>query len=422
MSRHVAITGIGVIAAGSPGVKAFWERITEGRSAIRGITFFDPAPFRSRIAAECDFDPVLAGLRAQEIRRLDRAAQFAVVCARDALADAGLTDSDERHAVRTGVSLGTAVGCTIKLDWEYAVVSDQGRLWEVDHTYADPHLYDYFVPSSIATEVAHVAGAEGPVAVISSGCTSGLDAVGYAYELIQEGSADVMIAGGTDAPISPITVACFDALKATSNRNDDPEHALRPFDSGRNGFVLGEGCAVLVLEELERAKLRGARVYGTISGFAGRSNAYHMTALRSDGAEMAAAIGAALEQARLPPDAIDYINAHGTGTRQNDRHETAAFKLGLGPHAYQVPVSSIKAVIGHSLGAVGAIEIAACALAMEHGVVPPTANLTDPDPELDLDFVPLTAREKRLRAVLSVASGFGGFQSAMVLKAREGSR
>jgi act minimal PKS ketosynthase (KS/KS alpha) len=276
-------------------------------------------------------------------------------------------------------------------------------------------MYEYFVPSQLAAVVAREAWAEGPVAVISAGCTSGLDAVGHASELILDGSADVMIAGGSDAPISPITFACFDAIKATSNRNDDPGGALRPFDRGRNGFVLGEGCGVVVLEEAGRARKRGAHIYAEVAGFASRSNAYHMTGLRPDGREMAHAITGALDRARLAPSAIGYVNAHGTATKQNDRHETEALKLALGEHAYRVPVSSIKAVVGHSLGGIGAIEIAASALAIEHGVVPPTANHTDPDPELDLDYVPGTAREKRLGAVLTVGSGFGGFQSAMVL-------
>jgi minimal PKS ketosynthase (KS/KS alpha) len=239
--------------------------------------------------------------------------------------------------------------------------------------------------------------------------------VGYAAELIREGSADVMIAGATDAPISPITVACFDAIKATTPRNDDPEHASRPFDGTRNGFVLGEGAAVFVLEELESARRRGAGVYAEIAGFAFRSNAFHMTGLRPDGREMAEAIRVAMREARVNPDDIDYINAHGSGTKQNDRHETAAFKRSLGDHAYRTPVSSIKSMVGHSLGAIGSIEIAASVLAIEHGIVPPTANLNTPDPECDLDYVPRTAREWRTDTVLTVGSGFGGFQSAMVL-------
>jgi act minimal PKS ketosynthase (KS/KS alpha) len=224
-----------------------------------------------------------------------------------------------------------------------------------------------------------------------------------------------VITGATDAPITPITVACFDAVKATSVYNDDPEHAMRPYDRSRNGFVLGEGAAGFVIEEYENAKRRGAHIYAEIAGYASRSNAYHMTGLRSDGEEMSSAITAALDQGRIDPSDVDYVNAHGTATRQNDPHETTAVKRSLGAHAYNVPVSSIKSMVGHSLGAIGSIEIAASALAIEHDVVPPTANLHDPDPDLDLDYVPLTAREWRTDVVLSVGSGFGGFQSAIVL-------
>ncbi|MEU9310335.1 beta-ketoacyl-[acyl-carrier-protein] synthase family protein [Streptomyces sp. NPDC048256] len=412
--RRVVITGIGVTAPGGVGVKNFWSLLTDGRTATRRISFFDPTPFRSQVAAEADFDAELLGLSSQQIRRMDRAAQFAVVTAHEAVADSGL-DFTALDPHRTGVTIGSAVGATMGLDEEYRTVSDSGRLELVDHTYAVPHLYNYLVPSSFAAEVAWAVGAEGPATVVSTGCTSGLDSVGYAAELIREGSADVMVAGASDAPISPITVACFDAIKATTSRNDDPEHASRPFDNTRNGFVLGEGAAVFVLEELDSARRRGAHIYAEVAGYATRSNAFHMTGLRPDGREMAEAIRVALDEARINPDDIDYINAHGSGTKQNDRHETAAFKRSLGEHAYQVPVSSIKSMVGHSLGAIGSIEIAASALAMEHGVVPPTANLHTPDPECDLDYVPLTARDWRTDTVLSVGSGFGGFQSAIVL-------
>ncbi|SEK86232.1 beta-ketoacyl-[acyl-carrier-protein] synthase family protein [Streptacidiphilus jiangxiensis] len=415
MSRRVVITGIGVVAPGGIGAKEFWNLLSQGRTATRAVTFFDASPFRSRVAAEVDFDPLAHGLGPQEIRRMDRAAQFAVVATGEALADSGI-GADGIDPYRTGVSVGSAVGATMSLDREYRVVSDGGRLDLVDHRYAVPHLYDAFVPSSFAREVAWAAGAEGPAAVISTGCTSGLDSVGYAVELIREGGVDVMVAGATDAPISPITVACFDAIKATTPRNDDPEHASRPFDRSRNGFVLGEGSAILVLEEYEHAKRRGAHLYAEIAGFASRCNAFHMTGLRPDGAEMAEAIKVALTEARMNPEEIHYINAHGSGTKQNDRHETAAFKRSLGEHAYRTPVSSIKSMIGHSLGAIGSLEIAASALAIEHNLVPPTANLHEPDPECDLDYVPLTAREQTTDAVLSVGSGFGGFQSAMVLR------
>ncbi|QXE35947.1 beta-ketoacyl-[acyl-carrier-protein] synthase family protein [Streptomyces sp. GMY02] len=412
--RRVVITGLGAVAPGGVGVKEYWDLLTAGRTATRTITFYDASPFRSRVAAECDFDPVAAGLTQQEIRRLDRAAQFAVVSTREAMADSGL-DFAALDPGRTGTSLGSAVGCTTSLEREYAVVSDGGAKWNVDHEYAIPELYRHFVPSSMAAEVGRAAGAEGPAAVVSTGCTSGLDSLGHAVDLIREGTADVMIAGATEAPISPITSACFDAIHATTPRNDTPESACRPFDRTRNGLVLGEGAAVLVLEELESARRRGAHIYAEIAGFASRCNAYHMTGLKPEGVEMAAAIDAALDEARLAPDTIGYINAHGSGTKMNDRHETGAFKRSLGDHAYRTPISSIKSMVGHSLGAIGSLEIAACALAMEHGVLPPTANLRDPDPELDLDYIPLTAREKRADVVLSVGSGFGGFQSAMVL-------
>ncbi|MER5659930.1 beta-ketoacyl-[acyl-carrier-protein] synthase family protein [Streptomyces mirabilis] len=415
MNRRVVITGIGVVAPGGTGVKEFWSLLTSGRTATRTISLFDASSYRSRIAAECDFDPVLHGLAPEQAERLDRAVQFALVSADEAVRDSGL--DGEYDPTRTGVTLGSAVGCTTGLDREYARVSESGRRWEVDHTRAVPWLYDYFVPSSMAAEVAWRTGALGPVAMVSTGCTSGLDAVGHAVELIREGSADVMIAGATEAPISPITVACFDAIRATSPRNDDPETASRPFDRTRNGFVLGEGSAVFVLEELDHARRRGAHAYAEISGFATRCNAFHMTGLRPDGKEMAEAIRQALGEARTDPTAVDYVNAHGSGTQQNDRHETAAFKRSLGSHAHDVPISSIKSMIGHSLGAIGSLEIAAGALAIEHDIVPPTANLHEPDPECDLDYTPLVARRRQVDTVLTVGSGFGGFQSAMVLTA-----
>lgn len=414
MRRGVVITGVGVLAPGAIGTKDFWSMLCEGRTATRGITFFDPSPFRSRVAAEIDFDPAVHGLSPQEIRRMDRAAQLAVVATREAVADSGLLMA-ELDPHRVGVTIGTAVGATMGLEQEYRVVSDNGRLELVDHRYAVPHLYGYLVPSSFATEIAWEVGAEGPAAVVSTGCTSGLDSVGHASELISEGSADVMIAGATDAPISPITLACFDAIKATTPRNDDPAHASRPFDGTRNGFVLGEGSAVFVLEERERAQRRNAHIYAEIAGFASRCNAFHMTGLRPDGRELAEAIRTALTRARLDGADVDYINAHGSGTVQNDRHETAAFKRSLGAHAYHTPVSSIKSMVGHSLGAIGSIEIAASVLAIEHDMVPPTANLHTPDPDCDLDYVPCTAREWLTETVLTVGSGFGGFQSAMVL-------
>lgn len=414
MTRRVAVTGLGVVAPGGIGVKAFWDLLTSGTTATRGITLFDPQGFRSRIAAECDFDPVTEGLSSADIARLDRHVQFALVAAREAVDDSGL-ELGPLNPWRVGVSMGTAVGSTIRLEEGYVQVSGGGADWLVDPSRADPHLYHALVPSTLAAEIADAHGARGAVRTISTGCTSGLDAVGYGAMVIEEGAADVVIAGASDAPISPITVACFDAIKATSTRNDEPERASRPFDALRDGFVLGEGAAVLVLEDLERARSRGARVYCEVSGFATFGNAHHMTGLTTEGIEMARAITTALRSAKAAPDEVGYVNAHGSSTKQNDRHETAAVKRSLGDHAYRTPMSSIKSMIGHSLGAIGSLELVACVLALDTSVVPPTANYEHRDPECDLDYVPVEAREQGIDLVLSVGSGFGGFQSAVVL-------
>ncbi|QXJ21512.1 beta-ketoacyl-[acyl-carrier-protein] synthase family protein [Actinomadura graeca] len=409
--RRVAVTGIGVVAPGGPSREEFWQRIVDGKPAVRRITAFEPSGYRSRIAAEIDFDPARYGLTPRETRRMDRFVQFTVACADEALADSGIEFTDRD---RVGVSIGSAVGATITLEDEYVVASDHGRDWVVDHRHAMPFLYQALVPSSAAAELSARYGVHGPAGVVSTGCTSGIDALGHALQLIQDGEADVMIAGASDAPISPITVACFDAIRATTPSNDDPEGASRPFDNDRKGFVLGEGAAVLVLEELEHARARGAEVYCEVSGYAARANGFHMTGLRPDGFELGEAIVDALDQAFLNADDIGYISAHGSGTKQNDRHETAAYKRALGEAARDVPISSIKSVIGHSLGAIGSIEMAACALVIDRGVVPPTANLHTADPDCDLDYTPLVAREARVDHVLSAGSGFGGFQSAMV--------
>ena len=414
MTRRVAVTGIGVVAPGGTGATAFWDLLAGGRTATRGITLFDPAGLRSRIAAECDFDPFAHGLDPALSQHADRYIQFAMVAAAEAVGDSGL-DTGAQDPWRVAVSLGSAVGGTTRLEHDYVKVSEGGQRWDVDHRGADPQLHRAFSPSTLASVVAEQVGAQGPVQTVSTGCTSGIDAVGYAFHTIEEGRADICIAGAADSPISPITMACFDAIKATSDNNDDPEHASKPFDARRNGFVMGEGAAVLVLEEYEHARSRGAHVYCEIGGYATYGNAYHMTGLTCEGLEMARAIDSTLDQARLDPTLIDYVNAHGSGTKQNDRHETAAVKRSLGAHAYDTPMSSIKSMVGHSLGAIGAIEVVACVLALKHQVVPPTANYETPDPECDLDYVPRTARERKLGNVLSVGSGFGGFQSAVLL-------
>ncbi len=412
--RRSVITGIGIVAPGGVGRDRFWATLTAGRTMTRRISFFDAAGFRSQMAAEADFDPRAAGLTSEETARMDRYIQFAIFAADEALRESGL-DLAQIDRDRLSVSLGSAVGGTMQLEDGYVAVSNRGQAWLVDADAAPPHLYHALLPSSLASEVAVRFGAHGAATVISTGCTSGIDAIGHGHHLIQDGEADVVIAGASESPISPISMACFDPIKATSARNDDPEHASRPFDRDRDGFVMGEGCAVLILEELEHARERGAAIYAEIAGFANRGNAYHMTGLRPDGAEMAEAIGDALRQGGLAPADVDYINAHGSGTKQNDRHETAAYKRALGDEAYRIPISSIKSMIGHSLGGIGALEMAACALAIAHGVIPPTANWENPDPECDLDYTPRVARRQPVDVALSTGSGFGGFQSAMVL-------
>jgi len=417
--RRVVVTGIGVVAPGSMGREGFWDMITAGRTATRRITFFDASRFRSQVAAEVDFDGRLLGLTAQEVHRNDRFVQMAMVAADEAVADSGLpigSDSPEApDPDRVGVTLGSAVGATMRLEQEYVSVSDSGRHWLVDPRYASRFLAHALVPSCGATELAVRFGAHGPATVVSTGCTSGIDSIGYGSQLIEDGDADVVVAGASDAPISPISMACFDTIRATTDNNADPEHASKPFDARRNGFVMGEGAAVLVLEELEHARRRGAEVYCEVTGYASRCNAFHMTGLKPDGTEMAEAVGQALDQGRIDPSEVGYVNAHGSGTKQNDRHETAAVHKSLGSAADRVAMSSIKSMIGHSLGAIGSIEVAATALAVQRGVLPPTANYEVPDPECDLDYVPKVAREQKVDVAVSVGSGFGGFQSAIVL-------
>ena len=311
-ARRSVVTGIGVVAPGGVGRDQFWQLLLDGRTATRQVTFFDPTGFRSRIAAECDFDPAAGGLTPQEIARTDRFVQFALVAADEAVAESGLdlVSGTEVNPDRVAVSLGSAVGATMRLEDEYVVASDRGRHWLVDPRYGSRFLYHALVPSSAATELAIRFSARGPATVMSTGCTSGIDAVGYGHQLIEDGDADIVIAGASEAPISPISMACFDTIRATSARNDDPEHASRPFDATRDGFVMGEGAAVLVLEEYEHARRRRAHVYCEVGGFANRCNAFHMTGLRPDGTEMSVAIDEALRQSQLDPTSVSLSLIH----------------------------------------------------------------------------------------------------------------
>lgn len=414
MTRSVSITGIGVVAPGGVGREPFWALLSAGRTATRRISLFDATGFRSKIAAEVDFDPRAAGLSAQQVRRMDRAAQFATVCTREAVADSGL-DLTGLDPGRIAVSIGSAVGCTMGLEEEYAVLADEGKHWLVDHTYGVPHLYGYMVPSTLAVEVAWEVAAEGPTALVSTGCTSGLDAVGHGVALIEEGSADVVLMRRhrRAAVADHLGVLRRDPRDVGEQRRrrarvEAVRRAARRVRARRG--VRGAGAR----GDVGRAAARGSRVRADRRVRRAQQRLPHDRPQAGRPGDGGGDPGRAGPRAAGAMD-VDYINAHGSGTKQNDRHETAAFKRSLGERAYEVPVSSIKSMIGHSLGAIGSLEVAACALALDRQVVPPTANLHEADPECDLDYVPLTAREHEMDVVLTVGSGFGGFQSAMVL-------
>ncbi|GHO89536.1 beta-ketoacyl-[acyl-carrier-protein] synthase family protein [Dictyobacter formicarum] len=416
---RVMITGIGVVAPGGVGKEAFWQTLVTGQSTAALAHHIEKLDqLRSQVvAAVSDWDPLSFGLTEEEAARTSRHVQFGAVAAAEALRDSGL-DPANLDASRTGVVAGTAIGSTIRLEQEYFVVSKQGTDFNVDPTLASPFLYHAMSPTTISAEIAAKFHVTGPVVTVSTGCTAGIDSVAHAYELIRDGEADVVIAGAAEAGICPVNMASFDAIKGTTPRNDEPKTASRPFDGTRNGFVLGEGSAFLILESLEHALQRQAPViYAEIKGYGSALNAYHMTGLQRNGLDMIQAIEAALSEAQMEPGDIQHINAHGSSTKQNDLHETNAFKAIWKEQAYSIPISSIKSMIGHSLGAIGAIEAAACALILQRGVIPPTINYRNPDPECDLDYVPNVAREQRVQNIVSTASGFGGFQSALVLSA-----
>ncbi|MEB4613753.1 beta-ketoacyl-[acyl-carrier-protein] synthase family protein [Leucobacter sp. M11] len=410
--RPPVITGIGIIAPGGNDRETFWSAMKSGQTATRRPTLCDPAPFRSQVAGEVDLpEPALMD---GSLGQTDRAVTLLRAATSEAINDAG-NALENTAPERIGVFIGSAVGATMSMERIYRETSHDGELYEVDER-IEADLYAYFVPSSFISDVALQYNARGPGELVSNGCTSGIDAIGRAKAAIERGEIDVAIVGATEAPISPITFACFDSIMATSPMNDSPESASRPYDATRAGFVLAEGAAMLVMESREHAEARRHASYGQVSGYASFSNAHHMTGLRPEGVELGRAITDALAEAHLSPDELDYVNAHGSGTKQNDLHETAALKLSLGPAAYGVPVSSLKSMTGHSMGSIGAIEVAACLLAMRDNFVPPTANLNTPDPDLDLDYVPNVGREAQVDRVLSIASGFGGFQSAIIVE------
>ena len=414
--RRVVITGIGVIAPGGIGKERFWTEMVEGRSHTALIESFDTSGFLSKVAAEVKgFDPVAFGITPEEAAGMDRYLQFALAGAKLAVDDAGM-DFGNLDRTRCGVALANAICGTKWMEEEFLRVTDGGRA-AINPALASPYLYDSSIFNSPANYIAAKYGLQGGACVLSTGCTAGTDSVAYAYENIQLGEADVMLAGASEAPITPIALAAFDVIKALSKHNDEPDAASRPFDRTRNGFVLSEGCGVLVLEEYGHARARGAQVYAEVAGFGTTSNAYHMTDLPPDGDALARSMNLALDEARLNPEDVDYISAHGSSTEQNDLFETNAIKTTLGVHAYNVPISSIKSMIGHPLSAANAIELALSAMIIKRGVIPPTINYKNPDPACDLDYVPNEARDKTVRTVLKTSSGFSGIHSTMILKA-----
>lgn len=413
--KRVVITGVGVVAPGGIGREAFWKTLETGSSACDLAKIDRLEQFRSQmVAAVADWDPLSCGLTQDEVNQWDRHIQFALVAATEAWIDSRL-DFSHLDSSYLGVAAGTAIGSTIRLEQEYLAVSKQATQFNVDPSLATPYLYHAVTPSSLSAKLADKFHARGPVVTVSTGCTAGVDAIAQAFEWIRDGDATLVISGASEAGICPINMASFDAIKATSPRNEEPKTASRPFDGTRNGFVLGEGSAFLILEELDHAIQRDAHIYAEVIGYGSALNAYHMTGLQRNGLDMAQAIKSALDTAGIHPDSVQYINAHGSSTPQNDLHETNAFKAVWEHQAYSIPISSIKSMVGHSLGAIGALEIAACALVIERGVIPPTINSHTPDPECDLDYVPNTARQQDVDILVSTASGFGGFQSALLL-------
>ncbi|MDR7520916.1 MAG: beta-ketoacyl-ACP synthase II [Armatimonadota bacterium] len=410
MRRRVAVTGLGVISPIGTGPGAFWSALVAGRSGVDRIRAFDPSPFPTQIAAEVvDFDPT-AYMDRKEARRNDRFVQFAYAAARMAMEHAGFSITPA-NACRTGVLIGSGIGGIATWEQQYRTMLERGP----------DRVSPFFVPMMIVNMASGVTailtGAKGPSSCVVTACATGGNAIGDAARLIQRGDADVMLAGGTEAAITPLSVAGFCAMKATSTRNDDPQGASRPFDATRDGFVMGEGAGVVVLEALEHAEARGAEILAEVIGYGITTDAYHITQPDPEGDGAYRSMVAALADAGIGPEEIDYINAHGTSTPYNDRLETLAIKRLFGEHARRIPVSSTKSMTGHLLGAAGGIECIACVLALRHQMLPPTINYRVPDPDCDLDYVPNTARPARLRTVMSNAFGFGGHNAILILRA-----
>jgi len=404
--RRVVVTGTGAVTCTGVGSAAMWDSLANGRSGIAPIEHFDTTDYPTKFAGYVrDFDPstVLAG---KEARRMSRFQQFAMVAADEALTEAGLTEIDDDMALRAGVIVGSGIGGLSTMEEQTAVLLERGP------SRISPFLVPMMIVDLAAGQISIKYGLKGINYAPVSACATGNHALGEAFEAIRRGDADVIVAGGFDAGVTPLGVAGFCAARALSTRNDDPQGASRPWTASRDGFVIAEGGALLVLEEYEHAKARGANIRAELVGYGASADAYHITAPAPDGSGAKRSMLMALEKAGLAPADIDYINAHGTSTPVGDLAETNAIKGVFGSDAPLV--SSTKSMMGHMLGGAGAAEAVACVMAMENDLVPPTINLTDPDPECDLDYVPLTARATKLSACMSNSFGFGGHNATLV--------
>ncbi len=417
--RRVVITGVGIIAPNGIGNDACFSAMIKGVSAIRRVTEFDVSIFNTKIAAQVlDFDPIALGLSFEEAIRMDRYVQFAMVAARMALEDSKLNLKSVNREMM-GVCLANAICGTKYMEEEFALVTDSGKN-PINPAIVRPDLYDAAMFNTPSSEISAKYGLHAVCNTISTGCTAGTDSVGFAFETIAEGDADVMVCGASEAPITPITFGAFDTVNVLSVHNDEPAKASRPFDNKRNGFVISEGAGVLICEELEHALKRGARIYCEVVGFGTTCNAYHMTDLPPDGDAMADSITLAMDDAGIKAEDIDYISAHGSSTRQNDVFETSAYKMALGKQAYNIPISSVKSMIGHPLAGANGIELALSSLMFERNILPPTINQEEADPLCDLNYIPNQALAKKVDCILKTSSGFSGIHSAMVLKRYKG--
>jgi 3-oxoacyl-[acyl-carrier-protein] synthase II len=410
--RRVVITGIGAITPIGITREGLWNGLREQRSAVRSLSRFDPSPFRSHNAAEVNDFVAADHIEAKRARRLDRFGQFSVAASRMAIEDAEL-DLKSEDLDRAGAMMGTALGGVGYAEEQLGIYLTQG-LRAVDATLALA-VFGGAASCNIAIEF----GLRGPNSTNAMSCASGTIAIGDAFRQIRDGYADVMIAGGSEAPLAPLCYGAFALIRAMSTRNDDPAHASRPFDRDRDGFVMGEGAAVLVLEERSRAVARGARVYAEVLGYGTTNDAHHMTAPRPDGSQAARCMRLALADAHVEPGDIQYVNAHGSSTPLNDPVETQAIKQVLGDSARVTPVSSTKGYYGHALGASGAIETAICSLAIDRGWLPPTVNLETPDEDCDLDYIPGFGRQRDVDTILTNSFGFGGINASLVIARRD---